>query len=72
MPLALRIMDLLGVALLVVGLPLLLAPGFVRSSFRLRATPQMAYVLRICGTMIASLGLVLMVFARSYWAASSG
>ena len=69
MPLALRIMDWLGLAIAVLGLPLLAAPGFVRATFGLRPTPQMAYVLRIVGTMVTSLGLILVVFAWSYWTA---
>lgn len=69
MPLWLRVMSLLGVAVAIAGLPLLLAPGFVRTTFGLRATPQMAYVLRIAGTMVSSLGLILLVFAWVYQAA---
>ena len=69
MPPWLRVMSLLGVAVAVAGLPLLLAPGFVRATFGLRPTPQMVYVLRIVGTMLASLGLILLVFAWTYQAA---
>lgn len=68
MPLSLRIMEWLGLLFLVAGLPGLIVPGFVRATFSLQATPHMAYVLRIVGVMLASLGLVLIVFARSYWA----
>jgi hypothetical protein len=68
MPLSLRIMEWLGLLFLVAGAPMLFAPGFVRATFSLRASPQMVYVLRIVGVMVASLGLVLIVFARSYWA----
>lgn len=71
MPLALRIMSLLGVAAVVAGLPVLLAPAWVRATFGLRATPQGAYILRIVGTMLASLGLILLVFAAVYWGASA-
>jgi uncharacterized protein YjeT (DUF2065 family) len=69
MPLSLRIMEWLGLLFLVAGLPMLLAPGFVRATFSLRSTPQITYGLRIVGVMTASLGLVLIVFARSYWTA---
>jgi len=70
MPLSLRIMEWLGVLFLVAGMTALFAPGFVRATFALRSTPQMVYVLRIVGVMLASLGLVLIVFARSFWAYS--
>ena len=67
MPLALRIMSLLGVAIAGAGAPVLLRPEWVRATFGLRASPQMTYILRIVGTMLASLGLILIVFAGVYW-----
>lgn len=70
MPLALRIMSLLGILAGAIGLPALLYPATVRATFGLRDTPQIAYVLRIVGAMLASLGLILLVFAGSYWAAA--
>ena len=71
MPWSLRIMELLGVALLVAGGPVLVAPAFVRRTLGLPPTAQLAYVLRIVGTVVASLGLVLIVFARVFWSATA-
>ena len=71
MPLSLRIMSLLGVAIAVAGLPVLFHPAWVRATFGLRATPQSAYILRIVGSMLAALGLILIVFAFAYQASAT-
>ena len=60
-------MALLGIVAAVAGLPVLLAPATVRTTFALRATPQMTYVLRIVGTMLLMLGLTLLLFAFVFW-----
>ncbi|WP_294392352.1 hypothetical protein [uncultured Sphingomonas sp.] len=67
MPLSLRIMAALGVVIGLAGLPVLLAPARVRRLLGLAPTPQLAYVLRITGAMLASLGLILIVFAIAFW-----
>ena len=69
MPLSLRIMEWLGVVSAVIGLPLLLAPERVRTSFGWAPTPQLSYILRLCGTMFAAMGLILIMFANVYWRA---
>lgn len=70
MPLGLKVMTGLGLLAGALGLPALLRPAAVRALLGLRASPQMVYVLRIVGTMLAALGLILIVFATSYWLAS--
>lgn len=67
MPLGLQVMALLGLAMGALGLPVLLRPDAVRRTLGLRATPQMVYILRIAGTMLAALGLILIVFALTFW-----
>lgn len=62
-------MSLLGVVIMAVGLPALLAPGWVRETFGLRATPPVAYGLRLFGAMSAALGAILLLFAWTYQAA---
>jgi hypothetical protein len=66
MPLSLQIMAALGVLAALLGAPALLAPAFARRVLRLGDTPQAVYVLRIVGTMLAALGLILIVFALAY------
>ena len=71
MPLALQVMGLLGLLCLLLGLPVLLRPDAVRRALGFRDAPQMAYILRITGTMLTALGLILLVFALSYWKAAA-
>jgi hypothetical protein len=66
MTLSLQIMAGLGVLAGAVGLPILLAPRLVRALFGWRPTPQLPVILRIVGAMLASLGLILLVFAFAY------
>jgi hypothetical protein len=61
--LSLQIMALLGLAAGLVGLPVLAAPARVRRLLGWRDTPPLAVVMRIVGAMLASLGLILIVFA---------
>lgn len=70
MPLGLRVMAALGLVIGLVGLPLLLRPEASRARLGLQDTPQMAYILRIVGTMLAALGLILGMFATVYWKAA--
>ena len=67
MPLSLRIMALIGLFFGIAGLPVLLRPAATRNVLGLKNTPQMVYILRIVGTMLATLGLVLIVFAITFW-----
>ena len=67
MPLGLKIMALLGVLAGLLGLPVLLRPAATRGLLGLQNSPQMAYILRITGTMLAALGLILIVFAFAFW-----
>ncbi|WP_442678513.1 hypothetical protein ACSBM8_13420 [Sphingomonas sp. ASY06-1R] len=67
MPLSLRIMAMLGLLFGLMGLPVLLRPAATRTLLGLKNTPQMVYILRIVGTMLAALGLVLIVFALTFW-----
>ena len=69
MPLSLQIMGLLGLLAAALGLPLLLRPDGARSLLGLKNSAQMAYILRIGGTMLAALGLILIVFAITFWKA---
>ena len=69
MPLSLQIMGLLGLFSGLLGLPLLLRPAAVRGALGLKNTPQMTYILRITGTMLAALGMILIVFAVTFWKA---
>jgi uncharacterized protein YjeT (DUF2065 family) len=71
MPLALQVMGLLGLLCLLFGLPVLLRPDAVRRALGFRDAPQMTYILRITGTMLTALGLILLVFAFSYWKATT-
>ena len=70
MPWSLRIMGLLGVVLALAGLPPLLRPATVRATFGLKSSPQMTYILRIVGTMLAALGLILLTFSAAFWRAT--
>jgi hypothetical protein len=67
MPPSLRIMALLGLFIGAIGLPVLLRPHATRTLLGLKNTPQMTYILRIVGTMLTALGLVLLVFAITFW-----
>ena len=68
-PLNLQIMGLLGLIVAALGLPVLARPDKVRVALGLKNTPQMTYILRITGTMLAALGLILIVFAAAFWSA---
>ena len=68
-PLNLLIMGLLGLIVGALGLPVLARPDKVRIALGLKNTPQMTYILRITGTMLAALGLILIVFAAAFWSA---
>ena len=70
MPLGLFVMALLGLTAGALGLPVLLRPDAVRARLGLKNTPQMTYILRIVGTMLAALGLILIVFATTFWKAA--
>ncbi len=63
-------MSLLGILAATAGVPLLVTPATVRATFGLRSTPEIAYVLRIVGAMLATLGLILFAFAFAYWRAT--
>jgi hypothetical protein len=67
MPLHLQVMALLGIVAGGLGLAVLLRPDRARHMLGLKNTPQMAYILRITGTMLAALGLILLVFAVTFW-----
>lgn len=67
MPLHLQLMALLGIVAGGLGLPVLLRPEGTRHALGLKNTPQMTYILRITGTMLAALGLILVVFAVTFW-----
>ena len=69
MPLSLQIMGLLGLLAAALGVPLLVRPDRTRSLLGLKESPQIAYILRIGGTMLAALGLILIVFATTFWKA---
>jgi len=68
-PLSLQIMGLLGLLAAALGLPLLLRPDGARRLLGLKDSAQMVYILRIGGTMLAALGLILIVFAVTFWKA---
>jgi hypothetical protein len=68
-PLNLQIMGLLGLIVGALGLPVLARPDKVRVALGLKNTPQMTYILRITGTMLAALGLILIGFAAAFWSA---
>ena len=68
---SLLVMDALGALGLLVGLPALLDPDEVRARLGIAESPQMVYILRIVGTMLAALGLILFVFATTYWLSGS-
>ena len=70
MPRALLVMEALAVLAALLGVPALLAPGAVRRRLGWRDTPQMVYILRIVGTMLSALALILFVFATAYWRAT--
>ena len=71
MPLSLQIMGGLGLLAAAMGLPTLLRPAAVRAALGLKDSPQMVYILRMVGTMLAALGLILIVFATVYWKAAA-
>ncbi len=71
MPLSLQIMGGLGLLAAVLGLPTLLRPAATRGLLGLKNSPQMVYILRMAGTMLTALGLILIVFATVYWKAAS-
>ena len=71
MPLSLQIMGGLGLLAAALGLPVLLRPAATRAVLGLKDSPQMVYILRIVGTMLAALGLILIVFSTAYWKAMS-
>jgi hypothetical protein len=66
MTLSLQIMAGLGLLTGLLGVPLLVTPALARRRLGLGNTPQAVYVLRIAGAMLASLGLILIVFALAY------
>ena len=70
MPPWLRLMSLLGILAAGAGMPLLVTPATVRATFGLRATPEIAYILRIVGAMLAALALIMFAFALAYWRAT--
>jgi hypothetical protein len=70
-PLGLQVMALLGAVVGITGLPVLLRPDSVRRALGLRATPQMVYILRIVGTMLTALGLILLVLAFTFWSTAA-
>lgn len=69
MPLDLQIMALLGMIAGVIGLPTLIRPAAARRLLGLKDSGQMTYILRIAGTMLTALGLILIVFAFTFWKA---
>lgn len=71
MPLGLSIMAGIGLATAALGAPVLLRPAAVRRLLGLRDTPPIVYVLRIAGTMLTALGLILLVFALLFWRAAA-
>ena len=71
MPLSLQIMGGLGLLAAAMGLPTLLRPDATRGLLGLKDTTQMVYILRIVGTMLTALGLILIVFSTAYWKAMS-
>lgn len=66
MSIGLFVMALVGAVVGAVGWPLLTQPARVRRRMGWAATPQSTYILRIAGTILTVLGLVLIVFALSY------
>ena len=70
-PLGLLVMALLGLTAGALGLPVLVRPDAARARLGLKDSPQMTYILRIVGTMLAALGLILIVFATTFWRAAS-
>lgn len=71
MPLGLLVMALLGLTAGALGLPVLVRPDAARARLGLKSSPQMTYILRIVGTMLAALGLILVVFAVTFWKAGA-
>lgn len=71
MTLSLVIMVALALLAGTLGIPMLANPASTRRRWGLRDTPQMTYILRITGTMLAALGLILFVFAATWWQAAS-
>jgi len=69
MPLDLQIMALLGMIAGAIGLPVLSRPDATRRRLGLKDSGQMTYILRITGTMLTALGLILVVFAITFWKA---
>jgi hypothetical protein len=70
MPLNLQIMALLGLVAGAIGLPVLVRPDAARRLLGLKDSGQMTYILRIAGTMLTALGLILLVFAFTFWKAA--
>lgn len=64
-------MALLGVLFGLFGSQILFRPRIVRGVLGLTDSPEMVYIMRIVGTMLTALGLVLIVFALTFWKAAS-
>lgn len=69
MPLGLQVMALLGAVVGALGLPVLIRPAATRRRLGLKDSGQTTYILRIAGTMLTALGLILVVFAITFWKA---
>jgi len=70
MPLDLQVMALLGLLAGALGLPVLIRPDAARRLLGLKDSGQVTYILRIGGTMLTALGLILLVFALTFWKAA--
>jgi len=70
MPLDLQVMALLGLLAGALGLPVLIRPDAARRLLGLKESGQVTYILRIGGTMLTALGLILLVFALTFWKAA--
>jgi len=70
MPLDLQVMALLGLLAGALGLPVLIRPDAARRLLGLKDSGQITYILRIGGTMLTALGLILLVFALTFWKAA--
>jgi tetrahydromethanopterin S-methyltransferase subunit E len=69
MPPNLQIMALLGLVAGALGLPALIQPERTRRRLGLQNSAQSAYMMRIAGTMLTALALILVVFAVTFWKA---
>ena len=69
-PLDLQLMALLGLLAGALGLPVLIRPDAARRLLGLKDSGQITYILRIGGTMLTALGLILLVFALTFWKAA--